>query len=300
MLGPVLFLIFIADINDFMPAGVSFEKYADDIIAYIIGEQASLELPQRVAEAVEKWCSVNRMRLNASKYKVMHSKPNADFQPPMIKLANLSLESVEVYKYLGFYINPSFNSEIQWNKIEPSISKNLHLLKQLHSLGLNESILAAVFKSLVLSLLRYSSTILVACSAGIKSDMQVLQNKLLRTIGIKHDLALSKYGIQDVNDYITSVSLKQVTGILTTDGRKPRDHPLAMGLLSKRVAHSKFPFTIPRSHNDKFEQNAVILTLVHMRDNVYGTGRANHPPQPPPAPPAPPAAAKGSLCPNPT
>ena len=299
VLGPVLFLIFIADINDFMPAGVSFEKYADDIIAYIIGEQASLELPQRVAEAVEKWCSVNRMRLNASKCKVMHSKPNADFQPPMIKLANLPLESVEVYKYLGFYINPSFNSEIQWNKIEPSISKNLHLLKQLHSLGLNESILAAVFKSLVLSLLRYSSTILVACSAGIKSDMQVLQNKLLRTIGIKHDLALSKYGIQDVNDYITSVSLKQVTGILTTDGRKPRDHPLAMGLLSKRVAHSKFPFTIPRSHNDKFEQNAVILTLVHMRDNVYGTGRANHPPQPPPAPPAPPAAAKGPLCPNP-
>ena len=36
MLELVLYFIFIADINEYLPAGVKFEKYADDIIAYII------------------------------------------------------------------------------------------------------------------------------------------------------------------------------------------------------------------------------------------------------------------------
>ena len=116
VLGPILFLLYIADINDYMPAGVSFEKYADDIIAYIIGKHAELDLPQQVAEAVERWCTVNRMRLNASKCKVMHTKPNnssKSFKPPVIKLGNVTLQSVDEYKYLGFYLNRKFDSSIQ-------------------------------------------------------------------------------------------------------------------------------------------------------------------------------------------
>ena len=39
VLGSVLFLIYIADINDYMPAGVSFEKYADDISRRMVQRQ---------------------------------------------------------------------------------------------------------------------------------------------------------------------------------------------------------------------------------------------------------------------
>jgi hypothetical protein len=168
------------------------------------------------------------------------------------------------------------------------ISQNIALLKQLKCNGLNESILVSVFKSLVLSHLRYSSTLLVACPAGIKSDMQVLQNTLLRTIGIKRDVAKSKYGILDVSEFIYKTSLEQVTRILTTDGREPSNHPLAVSLrTNSKKSHS--PFTIPRC-DPNFGRNAVIRTLIHLRDNVYGTGRAistNHQSQPPAAPPAP-------------
>ena len=37
VLGPVLFLLFIFDINDFLPTGVTLFKYADDILAYVTG-----------------------------------------------------------------------------------------------------------------------------------------------------------------------------------------------------------------------------------------------------------------------
>ena len=40
VLGPILF-IFISDINDYMPKGVELEKYADDILNYIIGKATS-------------------------------------------------------------------------------------------------------------------------------------------------------------------------------------------------------------------------------------------------------------------
>lgn len=152
VLGPVLFLLFIADINNYMPAGVSFEKYADDIIAYIIGEAIRSDLPQKVAEAVEKWCADNGMRLNVGKCKVMHSctrtpklskskpsnssksvkrlssKPRAINKPsptksstclPTITLGQAALEPVSVYKYLGFHVNPSFDASVQWDNIRP-------------------------------------------------------------------------------------------------------------------------------------------------------------------------------------
>jgi ribonuclease P/MRP protein subunit RPP40 len=38
VLGPILFLLYIADITEYMPADVEFEKYADDIINNIIAE----------------------------------------------------------------------------------------------------------------------------------------------------------------------------------------------------------------------------------------------------------------------
>jgi hypothetical protein len=218
VLGPVLFLIFIADISECLrKLGVSFAKYADDIIAYIIGTYASTDLPQKVAEAVETWCKNNGMRLNVSKCKVMHFKQRS---PPVIKLNNINLESVSSYKYLGFHINVQFNSDIQWQYIEPLISKNTYLLKQLKSIGLAEPILINVFKSLVLSHLRYSSTLLVACTARTSSAMQVLQNSLLRTIGIHtSDLeAMAKYGIQDVSNFIMSSCIAQVSRLLIHPG----------------------------------------------------------------------------------
>ena len=299
VLGPILFLIFIADINNYMPPGICFEKYADDIIAYIIGKSTSSDLPNLVAEAVEKWCRDNRMRLNVGKCKVMHSKSSNTALPPVIKLGQTILESVTIYKYLGFHVNPSFDSKLQWDRVQPLISQNVHLLKQLKSCGLHQSILASVFKSLVLSHLRYSSTMLVACPAGIKSDMQVLQNTMLRIIGITRAEAKSKYGIQDVSDFIMSSCLDQVSRILRSSS-----HALTAGLLSTRKTHSTFPFTIPLPRKEQFKQNAVMLTLVHLRDNVYGTSRAKPAPLPllptearRPLSRAPPRS--GAPCPNP-
>ena len=50
-LGPVLFLLSVLDINEYLPPGVELHKYADDILAYIIGN-ATVDLAQAIVNAV--------------------------------------------------------------------------------------------------------------------------------------------------------------------------------------------------------------------------------------------------------
>jgi len=94
VLGPILFILFISDINEFIPAGVEIEKYADDILAYITFKSASDlgTIPQQIADGVEKWCAINKMRLNPSKCKVLLVNPSS--QPDTALSLSLSLPTL--------------------------------------------------------------------------------------------------------------------------------------------------------------------------------------------------------------
>ena len=63
VLGPTLFILFIADLHDRIPAGVKAPKYADDILAYSIFRA----LVQLAADRINKWTIENKMRLNKKK-----------------------------------------------------------------------------------------------------------------------------------------------------------------------------------------------------------------------------------------
>ena len=49
----------------------NLQKYANDILAYIIGKLIPNDLRQAIADAISRWCTKNKMRLNISKCKVM-------------------------------------------------------------------------------------------------------------------------------------------------------------------------------------------------------------------------------------
>ena len=100
------------------------------------------------------------------------------------------------------------------------------------------------------------------------SEMQVLQKRLLRAIGITRQVAEAEYGIKDVVKFVLETSIAQVTRILDTPS-----HPLRLALLSTNRTSTAFPFTVPRVHGEKFNHNAVMIALRHLRDNVYSTAR---------------------------
>ena len=56
ILGPILFILFISDINEVFQAGVVIQKYADDILVYILDCSVSnSQLPQEIVNAVDNW-----------------------------------------------------------------------------------------------------------------------------------------------------------------------------------------------------------------------------------------------------
>ena len=103
VLGLILFLLFIMGINDVLFPEANLQKYADDILTYIIGDLAPEKaIPQNIVNAVNKWCTINKMRLNTTKCKMMVMCNGTVANPPTpIHLNGEVLEPVYSYKYLG-------------------------------------------------------------------------------------------------------------------------------------------------------------------------------------------------------
>src|SRR6218665_2615321 len=72
VLGPLLYIIFIADLGPLLAAGaVLSESYADDLQAYVhcsAGRAISVvETISQAIETLQAWMSSNRLRLNPTK-----------------------------------------------------------------------------------------------------------------------------------------------------------------------------------------------------------------------------------------
>ena len=85
VLGPTLFILFISDINDYLPVEAELEKFADDILSYLLGKAAT-NLPQEIINGVNRWCIDNKMRLNAKKCKVIFTPGKDTLIPPTLQL----------------------------------------------------------------------------------------------------------------------------------------------------------------------------------------------------------------------
>jgi len=116
VLSPSLFAIFVndlaIDIKD-MHLGVpmanedvSILLYADDIV--ILAE--SEENLQHMISYMQKWCNKWRLKINYAKTNVVHfrnrRKPRTSY---IFKYADVQLETVDRYKYLGIYFNEFLN-----------------------------------------------------------------------------------------------------------------------------------------------------------------------------------------------
>ena len=64
VLGPILFIIFISDLNEHIPKNIKAPKYADDIIAYDIHNKTEQSNIQKAADGVNEWSDLNRMILS--------------------------------------------------------------------------------------------------------------------------------------------------------------------------------------------------------------------------------------------
>jgi hypothetical protein len=257
VLGPILFLLFIADINDYLPPGVDLLKYADDILAYIIGEY-SANLPQLIVDGIQRWCADNKMRLNTSKCKIISFHTPS---PPSITLNGHLLEYVTSYKYLGVLLNNKLDSNQQWERVYSSICSLPFLLKQLKLVGWSQKMLITAYKAYGISHFVYSAPILTSCNTNSKSEMSHFQRKILRIIGISQTAAASQFNLRPINELIDDICIRLLNRILIDSS-----HPLHTKLKFNQKTKS---IEIPRFHHSKYQNSFFIKYLRYKRDGTH-------------------------------
>ncbi len=113
VLGPILFIIFISDINSYIPPSIQLTQYADDLGTYNDYKDTKDDNAQLEIDGVEKWAKDNYMQNNTNKTKHMiinQQKNQINIEPT---LNNHTLEQVANYKYPGATINEELESDVK-------------------------------------------------------------------------------------------------------------------------------------------------------------------------------------------
>lgn len=270
VLGPILFVLFIADINNYLPASAQLLKYADDILAYIIGNTTSSTLPQDIVNAVAKRCSINKMKLNTTKCKIMSITPNHQSLAP-IYLNNTPLEQVNMYKYLGIEINDQLNWEDQWYRVQKQTISIPFLIKTMRRLGFNEKTMVNTYRSLALSHIIYSAPLLSHSNVKVKSEMTSFHNRILRIINITQEQATIRHNIKTIDQLIDTTNISIIKRITADD-----THPLTQKLRLKRLRTTRqnFSYKIDKARTTAYANCFTQKYLRVLRDgaaNIYTT-----------------------------
>ncbi len=256
VLGPILFLLFISDINGYIPSGIHLLKYADDILAYLLGDFEA-NLPQAVVDGVQALCVANRMRLNTTKCKLLTIGFGQN--RPSIKLNSNPLEYVDSYKYLGVELNSDLNPFQQWQRVYSLVNKLPHLIKKLKYVGWTQSMLITAYRSYGLSHFDYSAIVLMSCTAAEKAEMTHFQHRILKIIGITPTEAASKHNIKSIVDRIDEICARIFERIISDP-----NHPITASLpVNKRKSGQ---FIVPAARTTRYHNSFIVSYLRTRRD----------------------------------
>ena len=163
-ISPLLFLLFINDITDYMPPDAATSLFADDTAASVEcgkdREEAERKM-QRNIDGIKQWADDWKMKLNGGKTQVMViSSSDKDIKwKPRLYLEGEELVVVKEYKFLGVTIDSGlrFNSHV--NKIVTKARNRMKILKCLagKEWGQNLETQRALYATYIRSALEYAA-----------------------------------------------------------------------------------------------------------------------------------------------
>lgn len=202
ILGPILFVLYINDINKIFKF-CKIKLFADDTLIYIESDDVNnaIELLNQDLLTLSNWLIVNRLKINVlkTKYMVLSNAPrhvNVD-----VLIENIVIEKVSEMKYLGCFIDEKLNFGCNANNICKKVGKKLGFLGRIsHKLDFLSKI--TVYNTIVMPHFRFCSTLLFLSSVSDIRRMQVLQNKAMRVI-LKCNKRTNVESMRDVLNWFT-------------------------------------------------------------------------------------------------
>ena len=264
ILGPILFLIFIADINSAIPAGIELLKYADDILVYCSSQKWNSPLVQAAADGILRWCADNKMKLNIGKCQELVMLNGCEEPPTATALGLSTIARVKAAKYLGVHLNDDLDWTQQWKLVCKKVCPIPFLLRRLRHQGFKEGVLVSVFRSLVLSHFTYNAPILAQVDQDTLKEMEALQRRALKSIGLDPSAALTRHGIGSIEDHISRHTKNVLNRILSNPNHAVTSKILRTNARSGRPA----TFKPNKPRTEKYKNSVLQAHLRALRDGV--------------------------------
>ena len=172
VLGPLLFLISINDINSNLSKNTFIRLFADDCLLYrIIETPSDSHQLQKDLETLQLWERENKMEFHPDKCQLIRFTNKIKFIPFKYKIHNTILEEVRSAKYLGV----TLSKNLSWNDHCLSISKKANstlafIQRNLHNCPSN--VKETCYKSLVRPILENASSV---WDPHQKTDIEMLE-----------------------------------------------------------------------------------------------------------------------------
>jgi hypothetical protein len=180
VLGPLLFLLYINDICTIVSSRIKL--YADDTMIYreIECEQDSLALQEDLV-AIDRWCKIWHLQLNASKCSVMHlTRKLTPFQQ-VYRISDNVLTVVDKYKYLGLTVTPKLTWKHHIQLMTGKANARLRFVQRVLK-GCPQQVKSIAYFSLVRPLLEYCCTIWDPHEVGLIQEIEMVQRRAARFV----------------------------------------------------------------------------------------------------------------------
>ena len=244
VLGPILFLIFINDLEYGLTNPVF--KFADDSkLVAKVNNSYDRDLLQRDLEQLKQWSDTWQVPFNTSKCKVMHiGRTNLEFQYSM---GNQNLEAVTDQRDLGVQLTADLKPSAQCHKAYTKASKVLGMISRTFSYK-GRDVMVRLYKSLVRPHLEFCIS---AWSPYYKKDKELLER-------VQHRFTRMFPGLRTL-PYIDRL---QSLGLWSLEERRNRADLLEVFKIYKGLSRISFSsmFTLSnvtstRGHTAKISKN---------------------------------------------
>ena len=185
ILGPMLFLLYINDINSMLNC-CKTKLYADDTVVYAshVNEQTCHDWLCMDLMKLMCWFNNNRLTINLDKTKLMlfatkNMQKNASF--PQIELSGTILQYVRQFNYLGVKLDSRLTFEMHANECLRLVSHKLFLLTKIRKY-IDKKQALTIYKSKIMPYFDYGDIFLIGVQVKTRDMLQKLQNRALRLV----------------------------------------------------------------------------------------------------------------------
>nr|CAH7747916.1 unnamed protein product [Callosobruchus chinensis] len=208
-LGPLLFLIFVNDINHIIT--VEKQMFADDLKIYsLIRSQESSKQLQENLQRIVDWCQMNDLKLNTSKCKVMSVTRKQSTVLYDYKIENDILARVQEAKDLGITFTSDLSFYKHIDQMVRSATRMLGFIIRNCKSFTNIDALKTLFYTLVRSVVEYGCIVWSPIYTTYISKIERVQIKFMKYLYLKSNghYPPFNYPHKDLSEQFNIVSLE--------------------------------------------------------------------------------------------